>query len=89
MRFPLFLSISCILILPLSSFADNMCSLENGPTPLFSEYLQTTQSKVAQIRSFVQKNNTCKGTAGSFTQERRFMDTIDMVDDNTPGLSNV
>ena len=79
--------IIALFFLPTASFAAGSCWLDNGPTPLFLEYLQTTQNKVSQIKSFVQKNNTCKGTIGSFSQERRFFETIDRIDNNTPGLS--
>lgn len=83
-----FLLIPILLILPTVSFAAGSCVIDAGPTPEFARYLKETQAKVNQIQSFVAKHNTCKGTQGSFSAERRFFDTIDRIEMNTPGYSD-
>jgi hypothetical protein len=76
-------SISFIVFL--GSFQEGLsCSIEQGPTPRLNQYFQDIQKEVATLRAEATKNNLCTGKNGSFSEENRFLDTLDKVDVQLP-----
>ena len=65
------------LLLPFSSTFAGSCTIENGPPPLLVAYIKSVSTNISDIKKLAASNSQCRGEAGSFSNERRFVQLVD------------
>lgn len=64
------------------------CSISKWPPPELVTYINDIKTELAQIRSEAWAQNKCNGKPGTFSAERRFLETLDRIDLNGSALDN-
>lgn len=82
------LIISISMLLSEAAFAGT-CSIENTTPPAVADYLREIDKNIWDITQTAASNSQCRWEAGSFTNERRFLDLIDRIDAQNPVFPDI
>jgi type II secretory pathway pseudopilin PulG len=76
------ISIFFLLSFAITNGAWAACSISKWPPPELVKYINDIKTELAQIRSQAGAQNKCNGKPGTFSAERRFLETLDRIDLN-------
>jgi hypothetical protein len=81
MRKLLFLISILLSYLAFMSAGYAACTIENGPPQAILEYFSRVRADLSRIRSEAGSVSQCNGRQGTFSSERRALETLKRVDE--------
>jgi hypothetical protein len=82
MRIPsILISIFSLSLFALIEVGYAQCTIESGPPQAMMEYMAQVRSELSRIRSQAGSVSQCNGQQGTFSSERRALETLKRMDE--------